>query len=151
MCLTILLGLGAGEASSQPPTKAPASERAIRALVDSLGTAAVGAGMPGLSVAVARGHRTIVARGFGYADVENRVPAGPETVYHIGSITKQFTAAAILQLVDAGKLRLTDTLGAFVPEVVHGRSVTVEQMVHHTSGIKSLTGDSLELARTTSS
>jgi len=63
----------------------------------------------------------------------------PETVYQIGSISKQFTAAAILQLVDLGKLRLTDTLGQFVPEITHAQRVTVAQLLNHTSGIRSYT------------
>src|SRR5262245_24088409 len=63
---------------------------------------------PGLSLAIARGENMVMARGYGYADLEHRIPATPETVYHIGSITKEMTAAAVLQLVEAGRLRLND-------------------------------------------
>src|SRR5437868_8175997 len=68
-------------------------------------------GLPGLSFAVVHDQELVWARGFGWADVERRVPATADTLYRVASITKLFTATAILQLRDAGKLRLDDRVG----------------------------------------
>jgi CubicO group peptidase (beta-lactamase class C family) len=82
----------------------------------------------------------LLAKGFGYADLENDVPATAETVYRIGSITKQFTAVCILQLREQGKLDLNDELTKFLPDYpTQGRRVTVHHLLNHTSGIKSYT------------
>jgi CubicO group peptidase (beta-lactamase class C family) len=62
--------------------------------------------IPGMSVAVLQGQEIVFARGFGYADVENRIPATADTPYHIASLTKPFSAALIMQLVEAGQLDL---------------------------------------------
>lgn len=83
----------------------------------------------------------VVASGaYGFADLENRVPAAVGSVYAIGSVTKTFTAAAVLTLADEGKLSLDDPLGKFVPSFPEpGRSATVRQLLNHTSGIRNMT------------
>ncbi len=95
----------------------------------------------GVSVAVEQGGRVVLAKGYGLADVEDRVPATADTVYPIASVTKQFTAAAVMQLVEQGRLRLSDTLGGLLPEIrwrdPRARHVTVRQLLTHTSGIPS--------------
>jgi D-alanyl-D-alanine carboxypeptidase len=94
----------------------------------------------GLSVAVARGDRLIVDRGYGVADLEWNAPAEASTIFRIGSMTKQFTAAAILKLAEQGKLGLDDPLSRYVPEFdTGGRTVTIRQMLNHTSGIPEYT------------
>ncbi len=70
----------------------------------------------GTSIGVKKGGEVIVAKGYGYADLENEVKATEHTVYRIGSITKQFTAASIMKLVEAGKLSLDDDLTKFLPD-----------------------------------
>ncbi len=95
---------------------------------------------PGISYVVTKGDRVLASGAFGFADLENRVPATPATVYAIGSLTKSFTAAAVLALVDDGKLSLGDPLGKFLPTFPEpGRSATVAQLLNHTSGIRSMT------------
>lgn len=92
------------------------------------------------SVAVVKDGRLVLARGYGYADLENSVPAVAETVYRLGSITKQFTAMAVLQLAEQGKLQLDDELTKYLPDYPLGeRKVTIAQLLNHTSGIKSYT------------
>ena len=94
----------------------------------------------GLSVAVARGDRIIVERGAGVADVDAKRPADAATEFRIGSVTKQFTAAAIMKLVEQGKLRLDDPLAKYVPDFdTGGRTVTIRQMLNHASGIPNYT------------
>ncbi len=98
-------------------------------------------GVPGVSVAVIRaGRDTLAYKGYGLADVENDVPATPRTVYRIGSITKQFTSAAVLQLAEQGRLSLDAALGTVLPQVPAAwRGVTIRQLLSHTSGIRSYT------------
>jgi CubicO group peptidase (beta-lactamase class C family) len=75
-------------------------------------------------------------RGYGYADAEARVPATAETVYRIGSINKQFVAAAFLQLADQGKVRLDDPITKFIPEFAgYADGVTLHHLLTHTSGL----------------
>jgi CubicO group peptidase (beta-lactamase class C family) len=94
----------------------------------------------GLSVAVARGDQVIVDRGLGLADIEWNQPADAETVFRIGSVTKQFTAAAIMKLVEQGKLTLDDPLARYVPDFdTGGRTVTIRQLLNQTSGIPNYT------------
>ena len=95
----------------------------------------------GVSIGVRRGGETIVAKGYGFADLENDVTATEHTVYRIGSITKQFTAAAIMMLVEDGQLSLDDELTTFLPDYpTNDNTVTVRHLLNHTSGIKSYTG-----------
>jgi CubicO group peptidase (beta-lactamase class C family) len=115
--------------------------RALVRYVDSVATAAIAAQRTaGVSVAVVKNGRTILAKGYGFADLENDVPATAQTVYRIGSVTKQFTSAAIMRLVEQGKLSLDDTLQKFFPSFpAQGNRVTVRHLLNHTSGIKSYT------------
>ncbi len=74
------------------------------------------------------------------ANVELSVPIRPEMVFRLGSITKQFTAVAILMLMERGKLGLTDRITKFIPKYpTHGHKITIEHLLTHTSGIKSYT------------
>ena len=88
------------------------------------------------SVLVARNGRVLLDKGYGWANVEHRVKAGPETRYAIASITKNFTAAAILRLREAGTLTLGDSPCRWIDSCPDAwRAVTLEQMLHHPSGI----------------
>ena len=85
--------------------------------------------------------RTVLRKGYGMANLELGVPASPENVFEIGSITKQFTAAAILLLQERGKLRVEDPITKYLPDFpAHGQTVTIENLLTHTSGIPSYTG-----------
>jgi CubicO group peptidase (beta-lactamase class C family) len=133
--LTLCLGITSA-ASAQRPTRA-----ALQRTVDSLVANALTEGpVAGMSVAVVRGRDTVVMKGYGFADVENDVPATAQTVYRIGSITKQYTAAAVLQLVEQNKISLDDSLGKHLPAAPAGwRKVPIRQLLNHTSGIPSYT------------
>jgi len=123
------------------PAAGAQDTRALVHYVDSVATAAVNEKRTaGVSVAVVKNGRTVLAKGYGFADLENDVPATAETVYRIGSITKQFTSAAIMRLAEQGKLSLDDTLQKFLPDFPsQGNRVTVRHLLSHTSGIKSYT------------
>lgn len=93
----------------------------------------------GASVGVAKGNQVLFAGGFGFADRGEEIAAGKETVYRIGSITKQFTAAGILLLEKDRKLQLDDRLDKHVPEFPAEKEITLRHLLNHTSGIKSFT------------
>jgi CubicO group peptidase (beta-lactamase class C family) len=117
------------------------SRAALVARLDSIANAPVKAGnVAGLAVAVVKGRDTLLMRGYGFADLENRVPVTPKTVFRIGSITKQFTSSAVMQLVEQGKIGLDDDITKYLPNIpTHGRRVLVRHLLNHTSGIPSYT------------
>ena len=78
-------------------------------------------------------------KGFGYADVKNKILITPDTKFRIGSVSKQFTAAAILKLQENGLLNVNDKLSKFIPDFPRGDEVTIHQLLTHTSGIHSYT------------
>jgi len=95
--------------------------------------------IPGLSLAIVRDSRITKAQGYGFANLELRAHAIKETVYEIGSNTKQFTAAAIMMLVEDGKIRLEDTITKYFPEAPETwRGITIRHLLTHTSGIKTM-------------
>jgi CubicO group peptidase (beta-lactamase class C family) len=96
-------------------------------------------GFPGAAVIVSQNGQILYQKGFGYSDVEHSIPITPETEFRIGSITKQFTAAAILKLQENGKLSLNDKLSTFIPDYPRGDEVTIHHLLTHTSGIPSYT------------
>lgn len=96
---------------------------------------------PGAAVIVTEGGKTVYARGHGLADLETKRAITPGTVFRLGSITKQLSAAALLQLVDEGKVSLDDPVSKYVPSLPQpGASATVRQILNHTSGVQSYTG-----------
>ena len=121
---------------AQSPSKAN-----VARVVDSLAKDFIATkGAPGVSIAVVRDRDTLVMGGWGKADLENDVPATAQTVYRIGSITKQFTASAVMQLMEQGKVRLDDSIATYLPALPPAWSaVTVRQLLNHTSGIPSYT------------
>jgi len=93
--------------------------------------------IPGVSLAIVRDGRTIKAQGYGFANIELKAPATKDTVYEIGSNTKQFTAAAIMMLVEEGKVRLEDPITKYFPEAPQTwRGITIRHLITHTSGIQ---------------
>ena len=101
-------------------------------------------GIVGLSVAIAVDDTILFAEGFGFADLERSRPASADTIYDIASTGKQFTAAAILRLVDDGVIGLDDRIRDVVPETpAHFPNATIYELLHHTSGFVSGSFDEL--------
>ena len=93
--------------------------------------------IPGASLAVVRDGQVVKARGYGLANIELNVRATEDAVYEIGSNTKQFTAAAVMMLVEEGKINLDDKLTKYFPEAPESWSgITVRHLLSHTSGIQ---------------
>ena len=96
---------------------------------------------PGMSVAVVHRGDTLVIRGYGIADARTGAPVTDSTTFAIASITKTFTAAAVMRLVEQGRLGLDDSVATLLPDYRGpGRTATVAQLLNHTSGIPDYTG-----------
>jgi CubicO group peptidase (beta-lactamase class C family) len=92
---------------------------------------------PGCAVGVSRDGEILLERAYGMADLEHDVRNAPDTVFEAGSVSKQFTAAAVLLLARDGKLSLDDPARKYLPELPgHAASITLRQMLHHTSGLR---------------
>ena len=91
-------------------------------------------GVPSASVAVVKGGKLVYTQAYGKARLDPPLAATPDMRYSIGSISKQFTAAAILLLQEDGKLSLNDPVGQYVPGLTRGSEVTIRQILSHTSG-----------------
>jgi len=92
---------------------------------------------PGCAVAAMRDGKILYQRGYGMADLDHNVPITAETVFHVASMSKQFTAAAIVMLAQERKLSLDDEVRKYVPELPDfGAPVTLRQLVYHTSGLR---------------
>ncbi len=125
---------------------APLSAQDIAARIDNIfGFSSADA--PGCVVGVSQRGTTIASRAYGLADVQARVPLTTATQFDIGSVQKQFVAAAVLLLVEDGKLSLSDDIRRFFPELPeYGHSITVDHLLTHTGGLRDWTG-LLPLAR----
>jgi len=111
------------------------SDPSLRARIDAIANGVLEQrGVPSASVAVVKGGKLVYTQAYGLAHLSPNVKATPEMRYSIGSISKQFTAAAILLLQEQGKLSLDDAVGKYVPGLTRGDEVTIMQILSHTSG-----------------
>lgn len=113
----------------------------LRKKIDALLDEAFPAELPGAAAVVLRGGEEVYRAAKGKANLELDVPLNAEMVFRLGSITKQFTAAAIMMLVEEGKVALDDEITKFLPDYpTQGTRITVRHLLNHTSGIRSYTG-----------
>ncbi|MFZ0639259.1 MAG: serine hydrolase domain-containing protein [Candidatus Acidiferrales bacterium] len=118
-----------------------------RAHAHAIGNELLARGIPGLAVAVAVDGHLVYAEGFGYADLEERVPAWPTTKFRIGSISKTLTAAALMQLVEQGKVDLDAPVQKYVPSFPDkGAKITPRLLAGHLAGIRHYKGDEFLIA-----
>ncbi|HJO03729.1 MAG TPA: serine hydrolase domain-containing protein [Acidobacteriota bacterium] len=107
------------------------------AAVDSLFADFDQPGSPGCGLAVAQDGGLIYTRGYGYANLDYDVPNTPQTVFDVGSVTKQFNAAALSMLVEEGKLSLDDDIRRWLPELpAYEPTITIRHLLHHTGGLR---------------
>ena len=120
-----------GSAAAQGAVTAEQRQR-----VDALFARIIEASQPGAAVVVSRGNEIALAVGYGVADMERRTPITPSTAFRLASVSKQFTAAAILTLVESRRLALEDRLGSLLPTApAYAHAITVRHLLTHTSGI----------------
>src|SRR5688572_20692958 len=124
--------------SAQTPQ--PSRETLVKRLDSLAASGIVENRAAGIVAAVVRGNDTLLFKGYGKANVEWNIAMPVDAVFEIGSVTKQFTAVAILQLRDEGKLSLDDNVTKWLPDFdTRGNTVTLRRLLDHTSGIKGLT------------
>lgn len=128
-----------GAAAFASGNAAPPSQAEIARYANELMLRTYRGDAPGGAVLVARGDTVLFRAARGEADVERNVPLRPDSVFRIGSVTKQFAAAGVLKLVEAGKVGLEDPLSKYVPGFPGGQRISVRQLLNHTSGVKSYT------------
>lgn len=127
--------------TAAPGTAMMPARAETAALVDSVARAYFNSQRaPGIAVAVVRGSDTLLMRGYGLADRAAGRAVTPSTVFRLGSLTKQFTSAVVLQLADEGKFSLDDSIGAHVRDLpAPMRGAAVRHLLNHTSGVANFT------------
>src|SRR2546423_5643203 len=92
--------------------------------------------IPGLALAVIKDGRIVLAKGYGFANLEHQVPVKPQTIFQSGSVGKQFTATAVMMLMEEGKLSLDDKITKYFPDSPTAwRDITIRHLLTHTSGM----------------
>jgi D-alanyl-D-alanine carboxypeptidase len=123
---------GAGAADGLTAAQAAAIDRIAATVIERKAT-------PSVAIGVAKHGRLVFAKAYGYRNLDDRVPADADTLYGLGSNTKQFTAAAILLLRDAGKIDVDAPVGRYLPGIPHGNEVTIRNLLTHTGGYAEFT------------
>ena len=121
----LLASLAIGASAARAETPIEAFERQVDADRNALG-------IPGLSIAVIQDGEVLSARGFGFADIEHRIPATADTLYHLASVTKTFTAILVLRLVEQGKLDLDEPVSHYSSDFKDD-AVRIKHLLSHTS------------------
>jgi CubicO group peptidase (beta-lactamase class C family) len=130
-CLAVVATLAtlASPAVAQPLTDAE------RSAIDTAAKAALEAtGSPGASIAVVRGGQIVYEQAYGIGRIEPQTPARPEMRYAIGSVSKQFTATAVMMLQEDSKLSLDDKVAKWFPQLTRANEVSIRQLLSMTSG-----------------
>jgi CubicO group peptidase (beta-lactamase class C family) len=133
----MMIGAALALGSAAPALAVPSD---LKAKADAYLDAAYPADGPGASVIIVEDGKTVYARGRGLADVAAGTPITPDTVFRLGSITKQFSASVMMQLVQEGKVSLDDPLSKYLPDYPGpGADATIRQLLNHTVGVQSYT------------
>ena len=128
----MLIGAGVVRAQAQEPAPTKPNDPRVDRFRQLLEADRERLNIPGLSAVILEDREVLWNQGFGYSDVERRVPATPDTLYHIASVTKTFTAILVLQLVEQGKLDLDAPVSRYVPEIQDDR-IRIKHLLSHTS------------------
>jgi CubicO group peptidase (beta-lactamase class C family) len=135
----LIPGSGAG-AQTPPSATAVALTPEETAAIDKIAATAIDRkATPSVAIGVAKNGKLVFAKAYGFRNLDDKVPADADTTYGIGSNTKQFTAAGILLLRDAGKLDVDAPVSRYLPGMPHGREVTIRNLLTHTGGYAEFT------------
>jgi len=126
--------------SNPPPSSPPPSQASLASTVDDIAhTALQQQGIPGMTVALAKNGTMLYAQAYGVAELSLSQPTQPNTIFEIGSITKQFTAALIMKLQEQGRLHVDDSITTYLPEYNFSPAITLRMLLTHTSGLADFT------------
>jgi len=124
-------------AFAQSKPNAPGTDKPVTVKVDEVFSRFDKRDSPGCALAVIKDGQIVYKRGYGMSNLEYGVPISPSSIFHIASISKEFTAMAIVMLAQQGKLSLDDDIRKYVSEVPDfGERITVRHLMHHTSGLR---------------
>ena len=133
LCAALIPALWPIAAAAQ----SPGLTRSQIARIDSVFAPYDAVDVPGCALALSRHDTLVFDHAWGIADLEHAVPITPETIFEAGSVSKQFTAAAVLRLVQQGRLSLDDDVRKYVPELpAYESPITIRHLIHHTSGLR---------------
>ena len=133
----ILWGCGSSNSSPSQPSSPPVS---LASTVDGLAHQQMQQyGIPALTVALAKHGTMLYGQAYGVTSLASQAPAQPSTIFEIGSITKQFTAALIMQLVEQNKLHVDDSMASYLPQYGFPTTITIRMLLNHTSGLADFT------------
>ena len=136
-CILVSLAVGSVVALTGATADKDAASKGLSEQVDKVFAKWDSTVSPGCALSVMRDGQIIYKRGYGMADLDHDVPITPETVFHVASISKQFTAAAIVLLAQEGKLSLDDDVRKYITELPDfGARITIRQLIFHTSGLR---------------
>ncbi|MGZ7065335.1 MAG: serine hydrolase domain-containing protein, partial [Candidatus Aminicenantales bacterium] len=131
--LAALMTAFSQSATGVPPSPEPSLESKVDALFSKWNTL----DSPGAAVVIVKDGMVIYRKGFGCAQLEYGVPITPSTVFHVASVSKQFTAMAITMLEEEAKLSADDDIRKYLPELADfGKTITIRHLLHHTSGLR---------------
>jgi serine beta-lactamase-like protein LACTB, mitochondrial len=148
VCLTVVHGSDTVTQVTAPSSVVTTRYADARAHARQVGSELLTRGIPGLAVAVAVDGRVVFAEGFGYADLEQRVPAWPATKFRIGSISKPLTAVALMQLVEQRRIDLDAPVQKYVPSFPDkGTRITARLLAGHLAGIRHYKNDEFLIAK----
>jgi D-alanyl-D-alanine carboxypeptidase len=141
VALVMMLAAGGGAVAQVPPAAPPddLTPQQIAAIDTIAATVIERKATPSVAIGVARHGRLVFAKAYGYRNLDDKVAADADTMYGIGSNTKQFTAAAIMLLRDAGTLDVDAPIAHYLPGTPHGNEVTVRNLLTHTGGYAEFT------------
>jgi len=138
--MLLLANAGNGLAQQAVPAGTSWLNATQQAEIDKVFAAYAGKDTPGYALGIIRDGEFVYARGYGQANLDDGIPITPETAFHLASVSKQFTAAAVALLVLDGKLSLSDPVAKYIPEAAkYGDGLRVEHLVYMTSGLHEYT------------
>lgn len=133
----LLLAIASTVAQDAPPAGKNIALRDLHESVDRVFAKWDSTASPGCALSVIRDGHIVYERGYGMADLDHDIPINPETVFHVASISKQFTAAAIILLAQEGKISLDDDVRKYITELPDfGVPITIRHLIYHTSGLR---------------
>ncbi|MGB2644993.1 MAG: serine hydrolase domain-containing protein [Candidatus Acidiferrum sp.] len=131
----------AAASCSREGGRSAANGDAVEQKVDQIFAAFDKTGSPGCALGVVRDGNFIYKKGYGEGSLELGVPITPESVFYMGSVSKQFTAASVVLAAEQGYLSIDDDIRKYVPEIPsYGKTITLREMLHHTSGLRDVLG-----------
>jgi D-alanyl-D-alanine carboxypeptidase len=139
LIFAIMLGAGAC-ASSNHSSPSPNPPPLLSATIDNLVQSEIKqSGVPAIDVALAKKGTILYAHGYGLSNISADLPAQSDTIFEIGSITKQFTAALIMKLQEKGLLHVDDSIAPYLPQYGFPAAITIRMLLTHTSGLADFT------------